>query len=149
MVPDSAKTSLGLEYFCSEGDYLWEMKDEELISFGLKEVVKIGIAKSASFSDGTVVRMPKAYPVYDENYKNNVLVIRNWLKTNVQNLQLVGRNGMHMYNNQDHSMLAAYLAARNLLGEKWDPWLVNADAEYHEEMDSTDTGRLVPRRLPG
>ena len=149
MVPDSAKTSLGLEYFCSEGDYLWEMKDEELISFGLKEVIKIGIAKSASFSDGTVVRMPKAYPVYDENYKNNVLVIRNWLKTNIQNLQLVGRNGMHMYNNQDHSMLAAYLAARNLLGEKWDPWLVNADAEYHEEMDSTDTGRLVPRRLPG
>ena len=147
MVPQSSQTSLGLEYFCNEGDDLWEKKDEELISFGLKEVVQIGITKTASFLDGTVVRMPKAYPVYDENYKKNVLVIRNWLTSNVQNLQLVGRNGMHMYNNQDHSMLSAYYAARNLLGETWDPWLVNADAEYHEEENDLQTGRLVPRKI--
>ena len=147
MVPQSSRTSLGLEYFCNEGDDLWEKKDEELISFGLKEVVQIGITKTASFLDGTVVRMPKAYPVYDENYKKNVLVIRNWLTSNVQNLQLVGRNGMHMYNNQDHSMLSAYYAARNLLGETWDPWLVNADAEYHEEENDLQTGRLVPRKI--
>jgi protoporphyrinogen oxidase len=147
MVPQSSQTSLGLEYFCNEGDDLWEKKDEELISFGLEEVVQIGITKTASFLDGTVVRMPKAYPVYDENYKKNVLVIRNWLTSNVQNLQLVGRNGMHMYNNQDHSMLSAYYAARNLLGETWDPWLVNADAEYHEDENDLQTGRLVPRKI--
>jgi protoporphyrinogen oxidase len=147
MVPQSSRTSLGLEYFCNEGDDLWEKKDEELISFGLKEVVQIGITKAASFLDGTVVRMPKAYPVYDENYKKNVLVIRNWLTSNVQNLQLVGRNGMHMYNNQDHSMLSAYYAARNLLGETWDPWLVNADAEYHEDENDLQAGRLVPRKI--
>ena len=147
MVPQSSRTSLGLEYFCNEGDDLWEKKDEELISFGLEEVVQIGITKTASFLDGTVVRMPKAYPVYDENYKKNVLVIRNWLTSNVQNLQLVGRNGMHMYNNQDHSMLSAYYAARNLLGETWDPWLVNADAEYHEDENDLQTGRLVPRKI--
>jgi len=147
MVPQSSRTSLGLEYFCNEGDDLWEREDEELISFGLKEVVQIGITKAASFLDGTVVRMPKAYPVYDENYKKNVLVIRNWLTSNVQNLQLVGRNGMHMYNNQDHSMLSAYYAARNLLGETWDPWLVNADAEYHEDENDLQAGRLVPRKI--
>jgi protoporphyrinogen oxidase len=147
MVPQSSQTSLGLEYFCNEGDDLWEKKDEELISFGLKEVVQIGITKTDSFLDGTVVRMPKAYPVYDENYKKNVLVIRNWLTSNVHNLQLVGRNGMHMYNNQDHSMLSAYYAARNLLGETWDPWLVNADAEYHEDEKDLQTGRLVPRKI--
>jgi protoporphyrinogen oxidase len=147
MVPQSSQTSLGLEYFCNEGDDLWEKKDEELISFGLKEVVQIGITKTDSFLDGTVVRMPKAYPVYDENYKKNVLVIRNWLTSNVHNLQLVGRNGMHMYNNQDHSMLSAYYAARNLLGETWDPWLVNADAEYHEDENDLQAGRLVPRKI--
>ena len=80
--------------------------------------------------------------------KTNVRIIRQWIESHATNLQLVGRNGMHMYNNQDHSMLAAYLAAKNLLGERWDPWLVNADAEYHEEIrDGDEGGRLVPRRL--
>lgn len=148
MVPNDFQTSLGLEYFCNEGDDLWNMADEELISIGLSELVKIGIAKSETFFDGTIVRMPKAYPVYDDGYKENVLAIRNWLEQNIDNLQLVGRNGMHMYNNQDHSMLAAYLAARNLLGESWDPWLVNADAEYHEDIEPSESGRMVPRRLP-
>jgi protoporphyrinogen oxidase len=147
MVPNASQTSLGLEYFCLEGDELWSMADKDLISFGLNELVKIGIATTESFLDGTVVRMPKAYPVYDEGYKENLAVIKEWLGENIFNLQLVGRNGMHMYNNQDHSMLSAYYAARNLLGEKWDPWLVNADAEYHEEDTKTQAGRMVPKRL--
>ena len=147
MVPNKSQTSLGLEYFCLEGDELWNMTDKDLISFGLDELVKIGIANTESFFDGTVVRMPKAYPVYDEGYKENLAVIKKWLGDNIGNLQLVGRNGMHMYNNQDHSMLSAYYAARNLLGEKWDPWLVNADAEYHEEDNKVHAGRMVPRRL--
>jgi len=148
MVPNPDHTSLGLEYFCNEGDSLWSMDDQDLISLGLKEMVKIGLAEESWFLDGTVVRMPKSYPVYDDEYKFHVETVRNWLTENVKNLQLVGRNGMHMYNNQDHSMLAAYLAARNLLGENWDPWKVNADAEYHEEgEDSTISGRLVPKQL--
>lgn len=148
MVPDPNHTALGLEYFCNEDDSLWSMKDDELIKLGLDEMVQIGLASHEWFLDGTVVRMPKAYPVYDDEYKYHVENVKNWLSENAQNLQLVGRNGMHMYNNQDHSMLAAYLAARNLLGESWDPWKVNADAEYHEE-ESVDqaAGRLVPKKI--
>ena len=147
MIPNDLQTSLGLEYFCLEGDELWNMPDQELIEFGLKELVKIGIASKELFVDGTVVRMPKAYPVYDEQYKENLSLIKKWLDMNINNLQLVGRNGMHMYNNQDHSMLSAFYAARNLMGEKWDPWLVNADAEYHEEDTKSQVGRMVPKRL--
>ena len=147
MVPDKTKTSLGLEYFCNEDDELWSKSDDELIKLGIFETEKIGLIKSNWILDGTVVRMPKAYPVYDEEYKQNVQVIRDWLNKNVQNLQLVGRNGMHMYNNQDHSMLAAYFAAKNLLGENWDPWKVNADAEYIENHLINESGRLSPKRL--
>ena len=147
MVPNIDQTSLGLEYFCNEDDELWKMSDSDLVIYGLHEVAKIGLLDKKDFVDGTVVRMPKAYPVYDEDYKQNVHKIKDWLAENVKNLQLVGRNGMHMYNNQDHSMLAAYLAARNLLGEKWDPWLVNADAEYHEGGIRTSAGRLVPKKF--
>lgn len=148
MVPNPNHTALGLEYFCDEGDSLWTMKDQDLISLGLEEMVKIGLAEESWFLDGTVVRMPKSYPVYDDEYKRHVEVIKNWLDINATNLQLVGRNGMHMYNNQDHSMLAAYLAARNLLGENWDPWKVNADAEYHEEESgNSDAGRLMPKKI--
>lgn len=147
MVPNKKHTSLGLEYFCNENDELWALTDQKLIELGLKEVEKIGIIKSNFFIDGTVVKMPKAYPVYDDSYRKNVEIIRNWVKNNATNLQLVGRNGMHMYNNQDHSMYAAYLAARNILGESWDPWKVNADAEYHEEEVVEGIGRLVPRKI--
>lgn len=147
MVPNKNHTSLGLEYFCNENDELWSLTDEKLIELGLKEVEKIGIIKSHLFLDGTVVKMPKAYPVYDDSYRKNVELIRNWVNDHAKNLQLVGRNGMHMYNNQDHSMYAAYLAARNILGEKWDPWKVNADAEYHEEEIVEGIGRLVPRKI--
>jgi protoporphyrinogen oxidase len=148
MVADQATTSLGLEYFCHEGDTLWSSTDDALIELAISELERIGLLGKANVVTGAVVRMPKAYPVYDATYKANVSLVREWLREHATNLQLVGRNGMHMYNNQDHSMLAAYLAARNLLGEEWDPWLVNADAEYHEETGATDSvGRFVPQRL--
>jgi protoporphyrinogen oxidase len=147
MVPNKSQTALGLEYFCNTGDALWNMPDSDLVELGIEEISKIGITNRDALLDGTVVRMPKAYPVYDESYKQNVQSIRDWLSENIKNLQLVGRNGMHMYNNQDHSMLSAYLAAKNLLGEKWDPWLVNADAEYHESGEITQNGRLSPKRI--
>jgi protoporphyrinogen oxidase len=154
MVPDHSRTALGLEYFTTKGGLgLWETDDDELIALGIREAGAIGLVEPEEVVDGTVVRMPKAYPVYDEFYKENVAVIRGWLLEVAKNLQTVGRNGMHKYNNQDHSMLAALLAARNILGETWDPWKVNTDAEYHEEVSSEhDTaGRGVPApvKVPG
>jgi protoporphyrinogen oxidase len=133
MVPDPANTCLGLEYFCFEGDGLWAMSDDDLIALARKEVAQIGLAHEEDFVDGTVVRVKKAYPVYDETHTNAVRTIREWLAMNLPNLQLVGRNGMHRYNNQDHSMLTAILAARNILGSNFDLWQVNVDAEYHEK----------------
>jgi protoporphyrinogen oxidase len=145
MVPDPRQTALGLEYFTTEGDkHLWEREDDDLVALGIREVTSIGLVDATSVVEGTVVRMPKAYPVYDEHYKEHVAVVRTWLDTAVKNLQTVGRNGMHKYNNQDHSMMAARLAARNLLGEDWDPWKVNTDAEYHEEVREDEGGRAVP-----
>jgi protoporphyrinogen oxidase len=133
MVPDPTMTCLGLEYFCFEGDGLWTMRDEDLIDLGKRELEILGIAVPADVVDGAVVRMPKAYPVYDETYKEAVDVIRRFVD-GLGNLQLVGRNGMHKYNNQDHSMLTAMLAARNILGAKYDLWAVNVDEDYHEEL---------------
>jgi protoporphyrinogen oxidase len=133
MVPDPTKTCLGLEYFCFEGDGLWTMQDEDLIELGKRELEILGLARASDVIDGAVVRMPKAYPVYDGTYRNAVEVIRNFVD-GLGNLQLVGRKGMHKYNNQDHSMLTAMLAARNILGENHDLWAVNVDEEYHEEI---------------
>ena len=148
MVPDQSQTALGLEYFTTRGDQdLWEMDDEALIALGIRESSSIGLVDASEVRDGTVVRMPKAYPVYDEHYKANVATVREWLDEVAGNLQTVGRNGMHKYNNQDHSMLAALLAARNVLGEEWDPWKVNTDAEYHEEVSDGDD--LAGRSIPG
>ena len=155
MVPDPAMTGLGLEYFCSEGDELWSLTDAELVELGKREIVELGFTTAADITDGTVVRMKKAYPVYDRDYAPALETIREFLAT-LPNLQLIGRNGMHRYNNQDHSMLTAMLAARNILGAKHDLWQVNVDEEYHEQgreikledvraLDSTQP--LVPRKL--
>ena len=147
LVPDPAKTSLGLEYFCFEGDDLWTATDQELIALGRREIDLIGIVPADKISDGCVVRMPKAYPVYDDGYATRVRVIRDWLAS-LSNIQLVGRNGMHKYNNQDHSMMSALLAARNILGSgRFDPWCVNTDAEYQEETSSRIAGRMMPESL--
>jgi protoporphyrinogen oxidase len=137
MVPDPSKTCLGLEYFCFEGDGLWTMLDADLIELGKKELQLLGLAKATDIEDGTVVRMPKAYPVYDAVYGEALRTVRQFLN-GLCNLQLVGRNGMHRYNNQDHSMLTAMLAVRNILGANYDLWKVNADEEYHEEVRRHD-----------
>jgi protoporphyrinogen oxidase len=152
LVPDPSRSSLGLEYFCFEGDELWSMSDEQLIELGKREIDRIGLVSSSEVVDGCVVRMPKAYPVYDDSYRERVAVVRSWL-SGLENLALAGRNGMHKYNNQDHSMMTALLAARNLLGQgPFDPWNVNTDAEYHESGPANpnvhDTaGRQVPRAV--
>jgi protoporphyrinogen oxidase len=132
MVPDPQKSCLGLEYFCFEGDGLWTMPDEELVRLGTREVAQIGLLGGGKVIDGTVVRMPKAYPVYDEGYEAAVDEVRKYL-AQFSNLQVAGRNGMHKYNNQDHSMVTAILAVDNLAGQHHDTWSVNQDDEYHEE----------------
>jgi protoporphyrinogen oxidase len=155
MVPDPNKTCLGLEYFCFEGDGLWTMKDEDLIALATKELGVLGLIDPKDVEDGAVVRMPKAYPVYDSVYIDAVNTIREFVES-LGNLHLVGRNGMHKYNNQDHSMLTAMLAVKNILGAKYDVWEVNVDNEYHEEMTEQEendlavvasTQPLVPKRI--
>jgi protoporphyrinogen oxidase len=141
MVPDPNTTCLGLEYFCFEGDDLWNASDAELIELARKEVEALGLAEAAAIIDGAVVRMPKAYPVYNDTYKQGLSRVRDFLEM-VPNLQLVGRNGMHHYNNQDHSMLTAVLAARNIAGADYDLWGVNVDADYLEEGSAIDEREL-------
>ena len=135
MVPDHNKTCLGLEYFCFKGDGMWTMADEQLIELGKRELDILGLVRASEVEDGTVVRMPKAYPVYDGGYEANLACIRNYLAT-IPNLQLIGRNGQHRYNNQDHSMLTAMVAVDNIAAGRSDKdsvWNVNTEQEYHEE----------------
>ena len=151
MVPDAAKTCLGLEYFCFEGDGLWTMPDAELIALAKKELAQLGICSASEVFDGVVVRQQKAYPVYDDSYQANVSIVRDFLVSSLPNLYLTGRNGMHKYNNQDHSMMTALLVARKIAtGALLDPWKVNADAVYHEDIRVGErdlTGRRVPERV--
>jgi protoporphyrinogen oxidase len=134
MVPDRAKSSLGLEYFCSEGDALWTMPDADLIDLGKRELERLGLVAYGDVEDGCVFRVPKSYPVYDAGYRDYLTTVRTFVDS-LENLQTVGRNGLHRYNNQDHAMLTGMLAVRNLvLGERHDLWAVNTDQEYHEEV---------------
>jgi protoporphyrinogen oxidase len=133
MVPDLGKTSLGMEYFCAEGDVLWRMSDADLVALATREIVELGLAEAAEVEDGVVIRQPKAYPVYDGEYTEYLAIIRRFLAT-VDNLQVIGRNGMHRYNNQDHSMLTGLLAVGNLLGQDHDLWSVNVERVYSEEL---------------
>ena len=145
MVPDPSMTCLGLEYFCSEGDDLWELPDDQFIALATREVAAIGLVAPGLVIDGTVVRVRKAYPVYDAGYADALASVRHHLAA-LENLQLVGRNGTHRYNNQDHSMLTAILAVRNLFGERHDIWAVNAEDAYHEETPDIEMpadGRAV------
>jgi protoporphyrinogen oxidase len=129
-----ARTCLGLEYFVFEGDDLWSRPDEELVRLGVAELETLGLARPGTVEAGYAVRMPKAYPVYDEGYRDNVATIRDWLAGAVPNVHPVGRNGMHRYNNQDHSMLTAMLTVERILdGADHDIWAVNVGEEYHEE----------------
>jgi protoporphyrinogen oxidase len=136
MVPDPSLTCYGLEYFCFEADKLWASSDAELITLASGELLKLGLAAREDIVDGTVVRQRKAYPVYDDSYQSRVAVIREELETRYPTLHVVGRNGMHKYNNQDHAMMTAMLTVDNiLLGRRmFDVWCVNQDAEYQEEI---------------
>ena len=133
MVPDAGRTCLGLEYFCFEGDGLWTSADPDLIELGKRELAQLGLVDPAKVVDGVVVRMPKAYPVYDSVYAAHLLTVRTWIDA-LANFHTVGRNGMHKYNNQDHSMLTAMMAVANMRGAAHDVWSVNTDYEYHEEQ---------------
>jgi protoporphyrinogen oxidase len=134
MVPDPDHTTcLGLEYFCFEGDGLWSSRDEDLIALATKELRQLGLTGDAEVFDGTVVRMPKAYPIYDGAYRAHLDTVRTYIDP-IPNLHCVGRNGMHKYNNQDHSMLTAMMTVWNMQGAAHDVWSVNTDFEYHEEI---------------
>ena len=137
MVPDPGCSSIGLEFFCQEGDELWASDDEALKELGANELAQLGLADVADVIDGCVIRQPKAYPVYDTKYKAACAVISEWID-GLENLQSVGRNGQHRYNNQDHSMLTGMYAARNILGANYDVWTVNVDRSYHEEFEVSD-----------
>jgi protoporphyrinogen oxidase len=153
MVPDATFCCYGLEYFCFEGDGLWTMPDEGLLELAKSELAKIGLARPEDVEDGCVIRQRKAYPVYDDHYAAHVETVRRTLQEHYPNLHLVGRNGMHKYNNQDHAMMTAMLTARNIVAgnQQWDAWRVNQDAEYHETGEAGEeaaTGlRMVPSRV--
>jgi protoporphyrinogen oxidase len=150
MVPDPDYCSYGLEYFCFEGDGLWTTSDTELIELAKMEIQKVNLASSADVVDGCVIRQPKAYPVYDDVYQQHVSTIRKAIDESYPTLHLVGRNGMHKYNNQDHAMMTAMLTAKNILaGErKYDVWAVNQDAEYHESGAAGEKAEEVEARVP-
>jgi len=148
MVPDRGKSSLGLEYFVQEDDELWAADDDALIELGRRECTALGLIDGGAVADGTVVRMPKAYPVYDHDYRGSIAAVREYV-TGFSNLQLIGRNGQHRYNNQDHSMVTGVYAARNIVGGDYEVWDVNVEEEYLEqERPATESGdRLVPGRV--
>ena len=154
MIPDGVLTCLGLEYFCFEGDGLWTASDEDLVALGTREIAKIGLMASGDIYDACVVRQKKAYPVYDETYAENVDVIRREIGLRFPTLHLVGRNGMHKYNNQDHAMMTGMLTAQNIIAgaQLFDTWQVNEDAEYGEAglsgaQEALKSERLVPKRV--
>jgi protoporphyrinogen oxidase len=154
MVKDQSQTCLGLEYFCFAGDALWEMPESELINLAKRELSQIGLVEERFVVDGKVLKIPNAYPVYDGEYKENLMKIRGFLNK-IPNLQLVGRNGMHKYNNQDHSMLTAMLAVENILGASHDLWAINTEDEYQEEKAANlseklkEYGRQIAVTQPG
>jgi protoporphyrinogen oxidase len=133
MVPEPGRTCLGLEYFCFEGDGLWASRDDDLVALATRELAQLGLARGARVVDGAVVRMPKAYPIYDSVYRDHIAAIRAHIDP-IANLHPVGRNGMHKYNNQDHSMFTAMLTVENMHGARHDVWGVNTDFDYHEEQ---------------
>jgi protoporphyrinogen oxidase len=138
MVPDPSKACVGLEYFCFAGDDLWTMGDDDLVAFATEELERLGLARPGQVERGFAIRVPKAYPIYDADYAERVATIRAWLET-IENLQQVGRNGLHRYNNSDHSMLTALRAVDNLLaGVGHDIWAVNAESAYHEEAGAPE-----------
>jgi len=146
MVPDPTTACVGLEYFCFRGDDLWSMDDDALVALASEELAAIGLATPDKVKRGYVVRVPMAYPIYDRDYAERVATIRSWLDGFGTNLVQIGRNGLHRYNNSDHSMLTAMRAVDNLLGGPvHDIWAVNAESAYHEEdVEPEQPYRNVP-----
>ena len=144
---------IGLEYFCNEGDNFWSSNDDEILKIATKDLEKISIINTNKISDFKVVRQEKAYPVYDENYKNSVSNIINKLTSKYETMHMVGRNGMHKYNNQDHAMMSSILTVKNILNnnKENDPWKINIDAEYHEEkkdqLEALKSLREYPKKI--
>jgi protoporphyrinogen oxidase len=148
MIPNDTDTSIGMEYFCFEGDELWNMADDDLVAMATRELQQLKLAPADKVKFGFVVRVHKAYPIYDVEYAERVATIRRWLET-VDNLIQVGRNGLHRYNNSDHSMLTAMRAVDNvLLGTKHDIWAVNAESVYHEEHQEPEQPYRDPPDTP-
>lgn len=142
MVPDASKTCLGMEYFCSAGDDLWELDNDQLIKLASQEIVRLNLGVDINdIEDGCVIRQHKAYPVYDGEYRQHLQVLEDYIRT-FDNLQTVGRNGMHRYNNQDHSMLTALLAAKNIAGEQHDLWNINVERSYHENFTDEEWSKV-------
>ena len=138
MVPDPSKACVGMEYFCFAGDELWEMSDDDLVELGMKELEQLGLARRDMLEFGFATRVPKAYPMYDMDYAERIGTMRDWLN-GIDNLQQVGRNGLHRYNNSDHSMLTSMRAVDNLVkGTEHDIWAVNAESVYHETEQQDD-----------
>ena len=155
MTANPGSSCLGVEYFCNASDEIWNMADEDVIALGRREVVQLGLVREQDVIDGAVVRMPKAYPVYDGGYQDALATVRRFVAS-VGNLQLVGRNGMHRYNNQDHSMLTAIMAARNIAGARFDLWNLGVDQDYlevgaeigNEELAALEQSQpLVPKTI--
>jgi protoporphyrinogen oxidase len=150
MVPDPATACYGLEYFCHTGDEVWDRSDADLVAQAAREMEALGLGSAADVLDGTVVRQPLAYPVYDGEYQARVDRVRRELSERYPTFHPVGRNGMHKYNNQDHAMMTAMLTVQNILAgrREYDTWQVNDDAEYHEaggaRQSAAITGRAVP-----
>jgi len=141
MIPDPETNCFGLEYFCNAGDQLWSMPDQDLVNLAVAELDSLGLGDKADFLDGCVVRQRHAYPVYDDGYAANIETVRTAVESSYEGLHLIGRNGMHRYNNQDHSMMTAMLAVENIVAGKplYDVWNVNQDAEYHEESSPQES----------
>ena len=134
MVPDQTQSSLGLEYFCNEGDSLWNMSDDDLIELAKQELQQLGLLGSGNVVDGCVFRVEKSYPVYDSSYRDHLTTLREFV-AEFDNLQTIGRNGLHRYNNQDHAMITGFIAAGNIInGSNNDVWAVNEDRQYQEEL---------------
>ena len=151
MVPDPDLACVGLEYFCFEGDGLWNSSDDDLIALATAELHQLGLADPKTVVGGAVVRQEKAYPVYDETYRDNVEALRSELESRYPTLHMVGRNGMHRYNNQDHAMMTAMLTVRNIQAgaRVYDVWNVNEDAEYHESGNEGEAAALASvRQVP-
>lgn len=143
-------TCLGMEYFVFEGDDLWSASDEALVARAADELVTIGLARPGDVRNGYVVRVPKAYPVYDEGYQQVMAQLRQWLALELPNVHPVGRNGMHRYNNQDHSMYTAMLTVANIAdGTDYDIWSVNVEQEYHETRGDDGSRTAHPDGAPG